>query len=440
MEPLDVAIVGAGAAGLAAAGELRRKGLRVAVFEARDRPGGRILTCRDERVPVPVELGAEFLHGDTPETDRILREAGLAAGDVNGEQWEADHGRVRPAPDVWERIDRVLKRIRSDSPDLPFAQFLARQPRGKDRDAARRFAQGFNAADLDQLSTLSLVPDGERPSEGVRRAGRVIAGYDRMTEWMARGLGDALHLGTPVTALSWRRGRVEVELRPAPDAGLPARVAARAAVVTVPVGVLQAPPDEPGGLRFHPEIPRVREALGRLATGSAVRLAVLFKELPWAKPLPDVAKNAGRERLTYLHTADPSWNVWWTAYPARVPLAVAWSGGPPAAELARLERPALESHALRSLAEQLGVPRRRVASAVVAAWTHSWDEDPYSRGAYSYPKVGGSEVGGEVARPVEGTLFFAGEAIVTGGGSGTVEAALTSGLQAARKAARALAR
>ena len=63
MERADVAVLGAGVAGLAAARELRRRGLTVVVLEARDRIGGRILTVRDPRLPVPVELGAEFVHG-----------------------------------------------------------------------------------------------------------------------------------------------------------------------------------------------------------------------------------------------------------------------------------------------------------------------------------------------------------------------------------------
>ena len=94
MKRFDVAVVGAGVAGLAAAGELRRDGLRVAVFEARDRIGGRVFTHRDERVPVPIELGAEFIHGDAPETRRILDAAGLLACEVAGEHWRATRGRA----------------------------------------------------------------------------------------------------------------------------------------------------------------------------------------------------------------------------------------------------------------------------------------------------------------------------------------------------------
>src|SRR5947209_498695 len=443
MERFDVAVVGAGVAGLAAAGELRRRGLRVVVLEARDRVGGRILTYHDERVPVPIELGAEFLHGDTPETDRVLRESGLLALDVAGEHWRAEHGRVLPHRDVWTRIDRVLGLIAPEAPDVSFADFLAGRPGGRardrDREAARRFVEGFDAADAARLSTRSLAAErGEAPSGSARRVGRVVSGYDRMAEWMAHRLADDVHLEAPVSEIEWTRGEVELNLQPRADDDLPPRISARAAVVTVPVAVLKAPPEEPGGLRFRPDLPRVRQALELLEMGTAVRLAVWFRDLPWTRPLPGLARGKSLERLGFLHTADPAFGVWWSAYPARAPLAVAWSGGPPAAALARQGRSAIEDRALRGLAGQLGVSRRRIESAVLDLWLHPWHEDPYSRGAYSYALVGGAEAGRRLARPVEGTLFFAGEATDTEGRIGTIEGALASGLRAAKQAASAL--
>ncbi len=443
MDQFDVAVVGAGVAGLAAAGELRRRGLRTVVLEARDRVGGRILTYHDERVPVPIELGAEFLHGDTPETDRILREAGLLALDLAGEHWRAENGRILPHQDLWSKIDRVLRLIDPDKPDESFADFLARRPggrsRARDRKAALYFVEGFNAADARRLSAKSMAA-----SASARRAGRVVSGYDRMAEWMAHRLEEDVHLETPVTGIEWSRGQVELQIQPRADADLPPRISARAAILTLPISVLKAPPEEPGGLRLHPDVPRVRQALDRLEMGTALRLVVWFQDLPWTRPLPGLAKGTNRrsrrslERLGYLHTADPTFRVWWSAYPARVPLAVAWSGGPAAEALARQSRSTIEDTALHGLAHQLGVSRRRIDSAVLDLWMHPWHEDPYSRGAYSYPLVGGADAARHLARPVEGTLFFAGEATDSEGRNGTIEGALASGLRAAKQAASML--
>lgn len=430
MERIDVAIVGAGAAGLTAAGELRRKGFEVAVFEARDRIGGRILTHRDPRVPLPIELGAEFIHGEASETMRRLSETGLLACDIAGEHWRAERGKLRRAKSFWERIDRVLYRIGEDGPDLSFSEFLARKAKGpslaRDRAAAREFVQGFHAADLDEISALSLAPEeGEAPSESAARMARVVQGYDRLPQELARDLGGAIRLSTPVTEIAWERGGAELTLQP--EAGGTGRVQARAAVITLPVGVLQARPEESGGLRLSPDPPRIRKALDGIAMGSVLRLAFWFRELPW-----------DQERLSFLHLGGGPFNVWWSAYPLRWPLAVAWSGGPPAKALAGKTREEIESTALTALAEQLGVTTRRVKSRVLGAWSHDWDADPHARGAYSYARVGGAEAAKTLARPVEGTLFFAGEATDSEGRTGTVEGAIATGLRAARQVEAAL--
>src|SRR6185436_19774436 len=91
----DVIVVGAGAAGLEAARQLRAHGRSVLVLEARDRIGGRVLTHHDPRVPLPIELGAEFIHGDAPITTALLAEAGLSSLDVSGPHGDAHRGTVR---------------------------------------------------------------------------------------------------------------------------------------------------------------------------------------------------------------------------------------------------------------------------------------------------------------------------------------------------------
>ncbi|MFL6193005.1 MAG: flavin monoamine oxidase family protein [Thermoanaerobaculia bacterium] len=429
MERFDVAVVGAGVAGLAAAGKLQSEGLRVAVFEARDRIGGRIFTHRDERMPVPIELGAEFIHGEAPETQRILDAARLLSFEVSGEHWRAGPGRLRRANGFWASIDRVLKKIDPEGPDQSFADFLARRPGGpslaKDRTAAREFVQGFHAADPDQIGILSIAPEGgEQPSESAALLGRVIQGYDGVPRFLARGLEEALHLGTRVTAIAWEPGRAELTLRNASDRT--DRVEARAVIVTLPLGVLQAPADEPGSCRFDPEPAGMRKALGLLAMGSVVRVVVRFREMPWRNL-------TGSDGLSFLHLGDGPFNVWWTAYPLRFPLAVAWSGGPPAAALNGKAPEEIAATAFQGLAEKLGISRRRVESRVEGFWLHDWDDDPFSRGAYSYHRVGGSKAVKNLAKPVEGTLFFAGEATDTEGRTGTVEGAIATGLRAAKQ-------
>jgi monoamine oxidase len=428
--PLDVAVIGAGVAGLAAAGELRRQGFQVAVYEARDRIGGRILTHRDERFPMPLELGAEFIHGEAPLTERLLREARLSDYDLAGDSWLAERGHLRRNESFWDEIDRVFGAIDTGKEDISFGDFLARRPGGKSlaraRDAARLFVQGFHAADPMELSVLAMAPeDGDEPSEEAARVGRVVEGYDRLAEWLARDLGNGLHLGAPVREIAWERGGAELTLEDG------SRIAARAAVVTVPLGVLQTPPDEPGGIRFHPDPPKLRRTLDLLAMGPVVRLVLGFRDFPWND-------RSELRRLRFLQTADETFRVWWTAYPLRVPVLVAWSGGPPAAAISRRKPEEIEAAALGALAKQTGLSRQRIASRLEGVWSHDWSSDPFSRGAYSYARVGGSEAAKVLSRPVEKTLFFAGEAADEEGRTGTVEGAIGTGLRAARQVKRAL--
>jgi monoamine oxidase len=229
-----------------------------------------------------------------------------------------------------------------------------------------------------------------------------------------------------VAEITWETGRAELTLRG--PSGRTSRVEAGAVVVTLPVGVLQAAPEEPGACRFDPEPPGLRKALGQLAMGCVTRLVVQFREVPWQ----------ALDELSFLHLGGSPFNVWWTVYPFRFPLAVAWSGGPPSMEMTGKKPEDVAASAFRALAEQLGISRRRVESRVENFWLHDWNADPFSRGAYSYARVGGSKTAKNLSKPVEGTLFFAGEATDIEGRTGTVEGAIATGLRAAKQVGRRL--
>jgi monoamine oxidase len=77
---------------------------------------------------------------------------------------------------------------------------------------------------------------------------------------------------------------------------------------------------------------------------------------------------------------------------------------------------------------------------VTAAWTHNWRDDPFARGAYSYLVVGGTDAPTKLSRPLEQTLFFAGEATDPEGRTGTVHGAIATGRRAAEQLLGALSR
>jgi monoamine oxidase len=455
---VDVVVIGAGAAGLAAARELRDAGCSIAILEARGRVGGRIYTYRDPAVAAPIELGAEFLHGRTPETDAIVEAAHLHAIDVVGDHWRAEHGRFDDVGDFWKRVDRVLGKLDPQrSPDRSFTDFLAerdaratakarrkgRRAVGRRGSEARRlaleFVQGFHAADPERVSERWLAnggDPGESPDES--RTGRLVDGYDRIPAFLARDLFDAIELNTIVERVEWGNGRATVHAHRS-DGTPRGVIEARAVVVTVPLGVLQAPPGGEGAIEFDPPLPEaVRTAIRGMEMGPVMRAVFAFEERFWEHGLRNAPSRDALTELAFLHSPGAAVPVWWTQFPLRAPMMVGWVGGPPARELWALGQEEFERRALRDLAHHLGSTYERLSSLLVGAWMHDWERDPFARGAYSYGLVGGAEAPSVLARPVDATLFFAGEATDTQGRTGTVEGALATGRRAGLGAVRAL--
>jgi len=425
----DVIIVGAGVAGLAAARALRERGGRAEVLEARDRIGGRVLTHRDPRAPAPIELGAEFVHGSAPEVMSIVREAGLLAVDVCGERWERRNNRLVPSRDFWQRLENVMGRMSaSRDPDRSFHEFLVTAPGGRrlarDRALAREFVEGFHAADALRISERALAKGGSPHGDvNEQRIGRVLDGYDHVPGWLSRKPFDSVRLRTVVRSIEWEPGAVHLETSKG-------SFTAKAAILTLPIGVLQARPGDVGAVRIHPAISKHEDALSRVTTGPVTRMVLLFREEFWRK-----GKLAN---LTFLQGSDPDVPVWWTLAPLRAPMLVAWAGGRRGAALALLSVDERLECVLSAAARAFGIPRRQLARLLVDSWTHNWEDDPFARGAYSYPLVGGSKSGESLAKPVRGTLYIAGEATVEEEASGTVHGAIRSGRRAATQLARHL--
>ena len=408
----EVVVVGAGVAGLAAAGELARAGRRVLILEARDRAGGRIRTARDPILDLPVESGAEFVHG----RPREILELGLPLSEVAGERWCYWRGALRNCEDRDEE-DLFAEMRGAVPPDRSFAEFLASSRASEDAKTwATAYVEGFNAAYKEKISVLSLLQDQEaaKAIDG-DRAYRVRDGYERVPHVLLEAMAGTvpLHLNTVVSAVRWKRGSVELET---------SRGAVRAerAILSVPLGVLQH-----GGIRFSPEPGDALAAARALEMGQAVRVVLRFRECFWAQ------KDVG-----FLHAPGEEFPTWWTALPVRAPLLTAWAAGPQADALAGAGEAQIVRRATACLARLLDLAEDRVAGLLEAWYLHDWRADPFSRGAYSYARAGGLDARQVLASPIEDTLFFAGEAAETSGHASTVHGAIASGR---RTAARLLA-
>jgi monoamine oxidase len=440
-EHSDVLVLGAGVSGLAAAARLAQAGCTVRVLEARERVGGRVHTVRGDRWPVPVDLGAEFIQGRVPALFAVARQAGLPIVELVGERWMSRDGELTRADELMPGVERVLSQLpRLDADqDQSIEEFLLsrrdEQSLAELAGVVRLWIASYEAAYPDRLSVRSLVREraAERQIEG-DRAFRLVDGYD----WIPRTLQSrippdrgAVHLETIATHVAWAAGTVTVETRGLSGAAR-GSFSARRLVIALPIGVLQASPGDAVAVRFTPPLADKQRALRGLEMGNVVKLLLGFQERFW--------ETAFSDQLGFLVAGDEPFPAYWTGYPVYAPVLVAWAGGPAADALAGLSPEQRVDRALDALARVVRVPRSVVDAQLVSWDGHDWAADPFARGAYSYVRVGGIEAQASLARPVDNTLFFAGEATELAGHQATVHGALFAGERAADEVLSSLAR
>jgi monoamine oxidase len=436
--PTDVLIIGAGAAGLSSALELSRAGLRVEILEARDRVGGRMFTRLDPTLNHPIELGAEFVHGLTPEIWLPAQQHNLKVTEVEGDLWCSIDGKLQKC-NFFAQANKILSAMEdefadSNKSDESFLDFLARRFPGKDHEEAKHWAtgyvSGFNAADPGLVSVRWLV-DSRRADEQIEgeRAFRIVGGYQKLADIFFRELNDRnvqIRLNTIVTNIKWNSGSVKI-FASGPQAEM--NFFASRALITLPLGVLQAT----GFVRFEPELPTIKKAaLEKLAMGKVVRVTLCFRERFWQdlRGMPDSRTLA---KLSFLFSRDKFFPTWWTQMPQPLPIITGWSAALAAERFAGMSEGAIVDQAVTSLSSILHIEKSKVQSQLTAGYFHDWDSDPFSQGAYSYVKVGGEGCQRTLGLPLSNTVFFAGEATDTSGHNGTVHGAIASGQRAARE-------
>ena len=247
--------------------------------------------------------------------------------------------------------------------DVSFDRLLARtRASRKTKTFARMMVQGFDAADPARVSARSILEEwGEGGSLGASQP-RPQGGYGSALR-LARAFGRCARRA-PAARLArhnaaWKRGNVVVQ-------GRSFAFRARRAIVTLPLGVLQA-----RAVRFSPSLGMKAPALGKLASGPVIRVAMRFHSRFWEKRAPEVA---------FFHVPQARSPTFWTPLPMRAPLLTAWAGGPKAARLTGSSRKALLAAALRSVGMVLD--RKEPARAGRRAGPGLADR-PLSRGGYS---------------------------------------------------------
>lgn len=413
----DVLVVGAGLAGLACAQELRRKGHRVIVLEARDRLGGRVWT--DISLGLPVDLGASWLHGlaDNPLTDLARDRLGLRLVTTDysdcitfaadGRPWTSARSQ---ATEAW--IEAVLDRLERSGAAHPLAQALPINLSSDQRLALTVTVEHELGADLDEIKAGMPMGDGN----GELRGGDALlpSGFGPLLEALSRGLD--VRLGQRVQLIRQERGASGAGVMVETDRG---RFRAARLCCTLPLGVLKK-----GFVQFDPPLPPAKQqAIERIGMGVLNKLYLIFPHVFW-----------GNQTLIRLqHPSSGLWAEWLNLAPLLGhPVLVGFNAGGVARRLERWSDAEIVASALNALRRCYGTAAVPEPSSYRCS---RWGADPYSCGSYSFPRPGMTDHDRRNLAAAWGMLVFAGEA-TSYDFPATLQGAYTTGIQAAAQLLR----
>jgi monoamine oxidase len=412
---VDVLVVGAGAAGIAAARLLLARGRTVRLLEAGGRIGGRAFT-ESRSLGVPFDHGASWIHvAERNPLTPIARELGFTLRDERRRVRDILLFQGRPATateraahdaacEAWEAAAEARDAL--GGPDIPLAGAVPRDGPW-DATVSHWFSSIISGIEAERFSLRDYIATG---LDGANL--QVAEGFGSLVARLGEGL--PVSLRAPVARLRWDGGGVAAE-------GAWGTLRASAAIVTVSTGVLAA-----NGIRFDPALPDdIQAAIAGLPQGLLSKIALR-------------AAGEGRlglgafARLGRQAEGPGDHPMSWMLWPWGRDHAVGFIGGAAAWALAREGPAAAEAFARAELARYFGaaeVARTFAPGAVVTEWA----EDPLFLGAYSHARVGqyGARAVLRDAAPAKGRLRFAGEACHTRT-AGTVGGAWESGERAAR--------
>ena len=379
-DDLEVVVVGAGAAGLGAAMRLAAARVSFTVFEARGRVGGRAYTIAD--TPFPLDLGCGWLHSaDRNPWTQIAAEAGFTI-DRTLPAWGTqsfDLGFSAEDQDAFalasRRFHDRFEAIGPNDADCSAAELL--EPDCRFNPLLNAVSTYVNGVELDLIS----VQDSNRYADtGVNW--RVAEGYG--TVIAAQAASVPIRLNCPVMLIDHRGKRVAIETALG-------TVMADAVIVTVPTPLMAAQ-----GIRFRPELTDKASAALVLPLGLADKL-VMAVDTPGLLPMDGhLIGNPNR-------TATGSYHL----RPFGRPLIEGFFGGRLAHELEAAGPGAFFDFAVAELVELFGSGiRARLRPLAETAW----GRDPFARGSYSYALPGHADARATLATPLDGRVFFAGEA------------------------------
>lgn len=430
MKNYDVLIIGAGAAGLMAAYKLTAAGKSVIVLEARNRIGGRINTLQNELFFKQAEQGAEFIHGDLPVTLGLLKTAGIEVVPALGEMWRFADGNFKADDDPAPNWALLMQRLEALTTDCSIEAFLQREFSGDEyealRNAVRRFVAGYDSADPGNASAFALRKEWQHEDDGAQH--RVKGGYSAMIRFLAdecRAKGGEIFLNSAVTVINHEINKTSAIVANGDV------YHGRRLIVALPLGVLKAAAGE-GSVKFQPLLPKHDDALRDIGFGAIIKLLLEFSSIFWEDEAIAALTGKDPKQMGFI-LSDQIIPTWWTQQPQRSAVLTGWLGGPAAANKKDATDEEMLELALQSLANIFKKDVNDLRKTLVAFNCANWTADRFTRGSYAYDMVASANARAILSKPIDHTVFFAGEYLYDGPAMGTVEAALTSGAQVARR-------
>jgi monoamine oxidase len=412
-----VVIIGAGAAGIAAATKLKKAGFDVTILEARNRIGGRIWTD-NKLANHPVELGAEFIHGSEVLTWKLLKDYKIKAQKpirdkevyAHFQQTVEKFDKIIPEDwedDIWEHAEAWVE---AGKPDTNLRKLLDERQLllPHDTEIARLINNLYACdygADLTALGIYGLLEASYRGDADEDGDYRIVKGYAELIEKMSKGLN--IRLNTPVQCIEYGNQGVTISDKKGKT------YSASKVLITLPVGVLQA-----GDVEFSPALSAEKlQAIQGIGAGKVNKVILGFKEPFWKKSTA----------MAYTHLDS---QIWWRpnfSYDNEAPILTALIGGESGARYSQLSEAEAIEAGLNDLQQIFG---KEVRKAYRWGRFINWGADPYSKMGYSYNPVGVSGLRKVLAAPVDNMLYFAGEA-TNPIRPATVHGAIESGWRAA---------
>jgi len=407
---VEVVVVGAGAAGIAAARRLFDARIDTLLIEARQRIGGRAWTIT-EASGAALDIGCGWLHSAERNPWCEVAEAQGCSIDKSPPPWARASAaigmsaadRVAFADALQQFRDRA-EALAEESPDQPASNFLDAQCAWN--NLINAVSTYYSGVELDRVSARDLQ---RYDDSGVNW--RVMQGYGKAIAEYGAGL--------PVT-LNCKVQKIDHRASPLRIETTEGTIVADAAIVTLPSGVLASQPE-----LFLPALPAKSDAAANLPLGLADKL---FFSLRGAEQFESDSRAFGNPART--ETAAYHFR------PFGRPQIEAYFGGALAAELERGGEAAFHEFAVGELVALLGSD---FARRIKPLHIHCWGSDPFSQGSYSFALPGRADSRAALATPVDNCLFFAGEACSPSDYS-TAHGAYLTGVAAADQAIAAVRR